>query len=156
SCTLERDWSELACLCFCGNNCAETWTCHCNDQNLKPPGCTTRHCCSGFWGECNAGMHGQGPGGGVCQNNGVCQCYDDYDPRQCCGYRKPGATAPAGFGNPCYGVSTKTIDVTCIADEHLACGSCPARTMSATFPPFNLQPDGGGKFHDQYFNVYRL
>jgi hypothetical protein len=153
--TCTNDWNphDIICLCACGDNCEHTWTCHCNDSNLKPPGCTSRKCNCGIWGECNYGMHVQGiEGGGVCQNNGVCQCYNGYDPNQCCAYPLPGANTPQGFGKPCHGASTRTINLSCSGDVSL-CGACPSGRSAGSW---TLHPDGGGKFHDDLGNHYSL
>jgi hypothetical protein len=153
SCTNDWDWHEIFCLCICGNHCQHKWTCHCNDSNLKPPGCTTKKCCSGFWGECNTGLHGQGiGGGGVCQDNGVCQCYDGYDPSQCCAYPLPGVHAPQGFGQACYGASGKTIELNC-SGQTSPCGACLAGQYANSW---TLHPEGGGRFHDDVGNRYNL
>ena len=153
TCTNDWNWTEIFCLCICGNNCNHKWTCHCNDSSLKPPGCTTKKCCHDFWGECNIGMHGQGiGGGGICQANGVCQCYDNYDPNRCCGYPLPGSYPPSGFGYPCRGASARTLHLSCSGDVG-PCSSCPEGRPSDSW---TLHPDGGGKFHDDLGNTYRL
>jgi hypothetical protein len=156
SCTDDRDWEEILCLCLCGNNCERKWTCHCHDGKLKPPGCTSRKCCSGFWGECNVGIHDKGyAGGGVCQENGVCACYDNFDPdpEQCCGNPLPGdPVPPPGFGQACAGTSSRTIEINCPASATGSCSFCQGFEGGS----FTLRPGGGGIFHDQFGNAYAL
>lgn len=152
-CYDDFNWYEAFAACAFGNHCQHVWRCRCKDNALQPPGCTTRRCCSGFWGECNSGMHIQGiGGGGTCMANGVCQCHDSYDPNQCCGYPLPGAGAPQGFGRPCFGTSAKTISLSCSGQS----GVCSYCTAGSTSGSWTLRPDGGGKYHDDNGNLYQL
>jgi hypothetical protein len=154
SCTNDWNWIEIFCLCICGNNCKHSWKCHCNDSTLQPPDCSTKKCCSGYFGECNSGLQARGVlGGGACpEAGGTCVCYDNYDPSQCCGVPLPGAAAPPGFGQPCRGASAKTINLVCSGTAG-PCGSCGLTQLGYHWV---LQPDGGGNFHDDLANKYKL
>ncbi len=151
-CSWHFVWWEPFLLCIFGTHCQGEWRCECNDKTLKPPACKTKNCCSGFWGECNMGLKAHTGGGGVCGDNGVCVCNGDYDPAKCCGERRPGATAPSGFGQPCFGASSRTIDLSCSGNVG-ACGYCPAGSVADRW---TLTPEGGGRFHDNNGNVYQL
>jgi hypothetical protein len=154
SCTHGWHWYEIFGLCIFGDHCQSKWTCQCNDDNLVPPQCTSHKCCSQFtWGECSKNMRALGAGGGgVCQPDGTCACYDGYDPAQCCAYPLNGVYVPPGFGGSCYGINAKTISVSC-SGATATCGSCPAgsSTLSHT-----LVPLGNGKFKDELGNSYSV
>jgi hypothetical protein len=93
-------------------------------------------------------------GGGVCGKDGVCVCNDNYDPSQCCGVPLPGGATPAGYGQPCAGLSKKTVQLYCSGSTNSACGACPPGAIEGS--DFILQPDGHGGFQDQIGNLYQL
>jgi hypothetical protein len=153
TCTEDWNWYEIFGLCIFGDHCEKNWNCHCNDSSLRPPACSSKLCCDGFWGECSKNMRAQGGGGGgICLDNGQCSCFDGYDPSRCCAYPLPGFDFPEGYGKACYGIAERTINLTC-SGLIQPCGSCGATQF---FNSWILQPDGNNKFHDDVGNLYVL